>query len=113
MVAEITGETKVTFTAKELFDRLEGRLDKRLDKQDDVLLSIDRRLDNTATKDDVRELHQRIDGVVERVKPLEDQAASERAIEANRSRVKGNWTWVFGIAGTLAIVASVLVAVLH
>ena len=121
---EITGETKITYTAKELFDRLETRLDKRLDKQDALLEGIDRRLDTTATKDDLRavreetatglsEVHKRIDKVVEafdsRVSPLEADGAAERAVEQSRSRFRTNLAWLAGIIGTLAIVASVTV----
>jgi hypothetical protein len=105
-----------TWTAKEVFTDLKRDLLRRFDKTDQTLEAIDRRLDNAATRDDVSQLHRRIDGVElainERFAPLEQQASDEKAIEQNRGRFRSNLAWVAGIAGTLAIVGSVVVPLL-
>lgn len=125
-----TPEVSVPFTVKELCDRLENRLDKRFDKQDATLKDVQVDLKNmsatVATKDDIREVrtdmtrgfreaHERMDGIErrfdKRISPLESDDAAEKAVEANRNRVRAVVTWGAGIIGTLAIVASVIVTI--
>lgn len=102
-----------TWSTKEVIVAMEGRINHRLDRQDDTLGAIQSELRQMATKEDIREVHERIDGVVstvnERLAPLEHQASAEQAIEQNRGRFRSNLAWAAGILGTLAIVASVTV----
>lgn len=106
-------DTEPTWSAKEVFADLKTDLLHRFDKTDQTLEGIDRRLDNAATRDDVSQIHRRIDGlesaVNDRLVPLEQQASDEKAIEQNRGRFRTNLAWAAGILGTLAIVASVTV----
>lgn len=100
-----------------MFGELKKDLLDRLDKQDVTLARIDRRLDNTATKEDLRQIHERIDGVErrfdERILPLEQAAADERAISQHRGRFRSNLAWAAGLIGSGAIVASVLAVFVH
>ncbi len=109
-------DSEPTWSAKEVFADLKTDLLHRFDKTDQTLEGIDRRLDNAATREDVSQIHRRIDGleatVNERLAPLEKQADAEQVIEQSRSRFRTNVAWVAGILGTLAIVASVTVPIL-
>lgn len=102
-----------TWSTKEVIIGMETRINHRLDRQDDTLGAIQSELRTMATKEDIREVHERIDGVVatvnDRLVPLEQQSANEKAIEQNRGRFRSNLAWAAGIAGTCAIIASVAV----
>jgi hypothetical protein len=100
-----------TWSVKEVFDDLKKDILQRFDRQDDALRSLDRRLDATATKVDLRDIHQRIDGVEARLTPLEQQVADERAIATNRERLRGRLAWLATLVGSAAVVASVVVLV--
>lgn len=106
-----------TWSAKEVFADLKKDIIHRFDRTDQTLESIDRRLDNAATKDDVSQIHRRIDGletaVNDRLVPLEQQADAEKAVEQNRGRFRANLAWVAGLAGAAAMVASVLIILVH
>lgn len=106
-------QTDPGWSTKEYIEGMEGRLNHRLDRQDDTLGAIHAELRTMATKDDIREVHERIDGVVatvnERLSPLEKQASAEQVIEQSRGRFRSNLAWAAGIVGTIAIVASVTV----
>lgn len=102
-----------TWTAKEVFADLKTDLMGRLDKQDVVLDHIERRLDNTATKEDIHAVHQRIDGVEGRIVPLEQAAADEKAVEQSRARFRANLAWVAGILGACGVIAAVVVPIVH
>lgn len=111
--AAAASASDTTWSVKEVFDGLKSDILHRLDKQDAVLETIDRRLGSMATKEDVHQIHERIDGVEARLDarlgPLEQAAANEQAVAQNRSRFRSNLAWAAGIAGTAAIVASVVV----
>jgi len=102
-----------TWSVKEVYGELKSDIMGRFDKQDDRLESIDRRLDSMATKDDVTQLHQRIDGVEARIVPLESGVAREVAIESNRSRKRATLAWAAGILASAAIVAGLVINFLH
>ncbi len=105
---------EVTWTVKEVFGDLKRDLLKRFDTQDKALDLIDRRLDSTATKEDVHEIHERIDRVESRITPLEQAAADEKAIESNRGRFRSMLAWGAGILASLAITAAlVLPFIIH
>ncbi len=100
------------WTPKEVFADLKADLNARLDKQDVVLSRIESRLDNTATKDDVRELHERVDGVHDRVLKIEDERDNLHAVAAARSRV---WrrVWVTLTAVGVPLGASLILVYVH
>lgn len=109
-----------TWNAKEVFADLKGDLVHRFDRQDDTLREIHNELKTMATKDDIREVreelatglreaHQRIDGVVERLSPLEADDAAEKAVDASRGRKRAFLAWAAAIVATVAIVASVFI----
>ena len=107
-----------TWSAKEVFADLKADLIHRFDKTDTTLEGIDRRLDQAATREDVTQLHRRIDGldasVNDRLVPLEQQAADERAVEQSRGRFRTNLAWAAGIVGAIGIVAAAVIPfVLH
>ena len=117
VVVQQQAPTDPTWSTKEVIIAMESRINHRLDRQDDALGTIQSELRTMATKEDIREVHERIDGVVatvnERVGPLEQQASAEQAIEQNRGRFRTNLAWVAGILGSAAIVTSVIITVVH
>lgn len=115
-----------TWDAKEIYSELKadlrgdikemkGDIGGRLDRQDTVLEGIDRRLDSTVTKEDLREglreAHDRIDDVERRVEPLEAAAAATKAVVEKRVRFRTNLAWLAGLVGAAAMVAAVVVGV--
>ena len=105
------------WSAKEVFADLKSDLLHRFDKTDSTLEGIDRRLDNAATREDVSQIHRRIDGletaVNDRLLPLEQQSADEKAIEQSRSRWRTNVAWLAGLIGVTAMAVSVIVTIIH
>lgn len=99
-------EPEETYTVKEVIADLKGDLVGRFDKVDTRLESIDRRVDTTATKEDVREVSQRVDGLERahdlRISSLEDWRVADRAVAARRTVTTTTQRWAIGIGATCA-----------
>lgn len=113
VVVQQTPPAEATWSVKEVFADLKGDLIQRFNNVDGRLESIDRRIDSTATKEDISEIHHRIDGVEARIVPLEKAAESEQAIEQNRARFRTGLAWAAGVASACAICASVVIPLVH
>jgi hypothetical protein len=86
---------------------LKADLVKHLDKQDVVLVSIDRRLDSKADKLDLAALGNKLDGHATRLTTLEQHRADDLSARRTRNRI---WAAVGSVAGILAIIAGSLIA---
>ena len=105
----VVAQTGDTWSVKEVFGDLKADIVHRFDNVDSVLNALDKRLDSTATKADIGEVHKRIDGVVARIVPLEVALTAaqtrQEAVQEHRGRVwtrrEKAWGLVVGV-GTLA-----------
>lgn len=105
--------TEETYTVKEVISDLKTDLVGRFDKVDHRLESIDRRVDTTATKEDIREVHQRIDGLEtdhgHRIQKLEDHHSEVEAVNGHKRRL---WAVAGAAALIVATVGAALIAAL-
>lgn len=104
-----------TWTTKEVFTDLKSDIMGRFDKQDVALVDIRHELSNTATKDDLRQVHRRIDGIERdhggRITALEVHHGDETAVRSHKRRV---WAVAGTVAGIAAIIGgSLLGALVH
>lgn len=100
----MSAEDSLSWSPKEVFADLKTDLMGRLDKQDNTLSEISRALNNTATKDDIRALHGRVDGVVDRVKTIEDARTVERAVADHQAGAKSSRRkWVAGLITAVVV----------
>jgi len=91
------------YTVKEVIQDLKGDLVHRFDKMDTRLESIDNRLDNTATKEDVAVVHKRIDDLSGDLNPRVS------ALETSQSHRRINWKVASAIGGILAVLATAII----
>lgn len=89
----VHAETAVSYTVRELFEKV----DMRFDKQDAVLDAISKRMDGMATKDDISEVHHRVDELEHRTTVLEEDEKSARisykAEKAQAARFRNVVKW--------------------
>jgi len=97
-----------TWTAKEVFQDLKQDILHRFDKTDAVLAGLGRRLGTMATKEDLRQIHSRVDEVEARIVPLEHDAANERALAESHRRFRGHVAWAAGVVAAAAMIAAVI-----
>lgn len=90
MPEELTGNARVEYSVREI-----------LDKQTDLLLRIDTKVDAKADKADVVALGHRLDGHAERIDRLE-----EHRLETDQVRTFRRRAWA--VAGTVGGIAAVL-----
>ncbi len=106
-----------TWTAKEVFSDLKTDLVQHLNKQDTVLTRIDRRLDDTMTKADGREIHERIDAIDRRTTKLEDERDADiiaaTALGGRRDRIAKRAAWILAAVVVPLTTALILVFVHH
>ena len=105
--------TDDTWTAKEVFADLKTDLTSHLLRQDQILTRIDRRLDDTMTKADGREIHERIDLLDRRTSKLEDERDATQiaadTIADRRGLVGRRVAWITGSVAVPIIAALILV----
>ena len=87
MSEELNADSVVSYTVKDMFDKV----DRRFDKQDRVLDDINLRMDGLATKEEVSDLHHRVDGVVQSVTRIEDERQAEKVAAKTLSDQHSTW----------------------
>ena len=102
---EMQSTSMVSYTVKDLFDKV----DRRFDKQDALLEAISLRMDGMATKEEVTEIHHRVDGLADKVAHIEDERSAEK-IAAGAVAEKHTQTARRAWGVTTAIVVPLLVA---
>jgi len=112
MTDPVQADTQVSYTVRELFERV----DTRFDKQDAVLEGISLRMDGMATKDDLSKVHNRLDGVEVRVGHIESEqvsaAAAAEAAAGEQKKFRESIKWVIG-AIAVPVLASLIVIVMQ
>lgn len=85
-----------------------GDVHRRFDSVDRAVQEIREEQRQLATKQDLAEIHHRIDGMEKRIEPLEAEADAQKAIELNRSKIRASWVKTVGVLASLAVVAGVV-----
>ena len=97
----------VSFSVKDLFDKV----DRRFDKQDVLLEAISLRMDGMATKDDINEVRAEVGDLRGRVATMEDAQKVEHVKGDVRASIKSRIGWVVAFIAVPVGVALILVLV--
>lgn len=106
---EVTPESSVSLPVGQLLDGIERRIDKRLDHQDATSERIERRLENTVTREDLHAVELRLGGRVddheERITDLEAGTMTKDAVLGHKRH-----TWqVIGYVAALGVAVATAV----
>ena len=106
----VQADTQVSYTVRELFEKV----DTRFDKQDAILEGISLRMDGMATKDDLSKVHNRLDGVEVRIGHVEsEQVSAAAAAEAEQTKFRESIKWVIGCIAVPVFASFIVVIVQH
>jgi hypothetical protein len=113
MTDPVQADSQVSYTVRELFERV----DTRFDKQDAVLEGISLRMDGMATKDDLSKVHNRLDGVEVRVGHIESEqvsaAAAAEAAAGEQKKFRESIKWVIGAIAVPVLASLIVIVVQH
>ena len=113
MTDPVQADSQVSYTVRELFERV----DTRFDKQDAVLEGISLRMDGMATKDDLSKVHNRLDGVEVRVGHIESEqvsaAAAAEAAAGEQKKFRESIKWVIGAIAVPVFASLIVIVVQH
>ena len=91
-----------TWTVKEVVADLKSDLIDHLDKQDNVLREIDRKVDSKADKADLVALGVKIDGHGSRIASLEEHRTEQESSKKFRNRA-------WAVAGTITSISAIII----
>jgi hypothetical protein len=113
MTDPVQADSQVSYTVREMFERV----DTRFDKQDAVLEGISLRMDGMATKDDLSKVHNRLDGVEVRVGHIESEqvsaAAAAEAAAGEQKKFRESIKWVIGAIAVPVLASLIVIVVQH